>query len=410
MGVQAGGRRVPPGQRGRPGDAEGPHGPHDAGLRRGLRAGAGADPGVAGPLPAGVGRRGGVGVPGLPKPAARRPGPRLRRRAHRLPPRGRGGARRPARRPRGGVAGSDDHRRAPGGRATARCAAGRSGSWSPATAGTRRRRGRSTRRGPATRRPGRRLGPPSSRRPCEHRRMGLLPADEDGPLVEAAAALAERLLVAAAEGRGRRERAQGRRIARLLDDPDGLAFVLALTDEVLRIRDPRPGRPPPRRRWSPPPTRRRSSGRSTASCCGPARRPPTRLPAVVMPLVAARVRAEVAGFVVDAERAAAPPLPGPAARRGDPGQPQPARRGHPRRRRGRAPPRRRGRGAAAPAGRRLRVGQDHARSARSCTSTAFDHEVGRVAEPGCAGSTTRPCGTGRPSSSTSTWRSTATST
>jgi hypothetical protein len=63
-------------------------------------------------------------------------------------------------------------------------------------------------------------------------------AADDESLSAAAESLATRLLVSGTSRRGRRERSQGQRIARLLEDPDGLAFVLALTDEVLRIRDP----------------------------------------------------------------------------------------------------------------------------------------------------------------------------
>jgi hypothetical protein len=65
------------------------------------------------------------------------------------------------------------------------------------------------------------------------------PVTATTPSARRAEALATRLLERAVERRGWRERMQGRRIARLLDDPDGLAFVLALTDEVLRIRDRR---------------------------------------------------------------------------------------------------------------------------------------------------------------------------
>ncbi|MGI8429520.1 MAG: proline dehydrogenase family protein [Solirubrobacteraceae bacterium] len=123
---------------------------------------------------------------------------------------------------------------------------------------------------------------------------------DDGELVRRTERLAERLLNDAIRRRGRRERTQGRRIARLLEDKDGLAFVLALTDEVLRIRDP--GR----------------AGRHFQSLVGGSRGPlflgpldrallrlgasaAAHLPRIVMPLVQARVRSELAGFVVAAE-------------------------------------------------------------------------------------------------------------
>jgi RHH-type proline utilization regulon transcriptional repressor/proline dehydrogenase/delta 1-pyrroline-5-carboxylate dehydrogenase len=122
----------------------------------------------------------------------------------------------------------------------------------------------------------------------------------DDDLVRQAEELAERLLRDASGRRGGRERAQGRRITRLLDDEEGLAFVLALTDEVLRIRDPY------------------RAARHFQSLAGGGRAPrflgsidrallragataAVRLPRLVMPLVRARVRAELADFVVDAE-------------------------------------------------------------------------------------------------------------
>ncbi len=123
---------------------------------------------------------------------------------------------------------------------------------------------------------------------------------EDRELIAQTEELAERLLADAIRRRGWRERSQGRRIARLLNDENGLAFVLALTDEVLRIRDPR------------------RAARHFANLVGGGRGPlflgrldrallrfgaavATRLPGVVMPLVQARVRAELASFVIAAE-------------------------------------------------------------------------------------------------------------
>ena len=127
------------------------------------------------------------------------------------------------------------------------------------------------------------------------------PADAgEAALVARAEALAERLLVEALSGRGWRERLQGQRIARLLADPDGLAFVIALTDEVLRIRDPERaarhfrglvatgGRP----RFLGPVDRTLLRAGAGAAA---------RLPKLVMPLLLARVRAELAPFLVAAE-------------------------------------------------------------------------------------------------------------
>ncbi len=123
---------------------------------------------------------------------------------------------------------------------------------------------------------------------------------EDRELIGQAERLAERLLTDALRRQGRRERFQGRRIARLLNDEAGLAFVLALTDEVLRIRDPHraahhfqslagDGRAP------------RFLGRADKALLRGGAAAATRFPRIVMPLVKARVRAELASFVVAAE-------------------------------------------------------------------------------------------------------------
>ncbi len=119
-------------------------------------------------------------------------------------------------------------------------------------------------------------------------------------LAARAEALATRILSEASAGRGASERRRSRRVARLLDDADGLAFVLALTDEVLRIRD------------------RRRAARHLRELVASLGRPAflgtvdgvllrggsalaERLPLFVMPLVTSRVRAELAPFVVSSE-------------------------------------------------------------------------------------------------------------
>jgi RHH-type transcriptional regulator, proline utilization regulon repressor / proline dehydrogenase / delta 1-pyrroline-5-carboxylate dehydrogenase len=121
----------------------------------------------------------------------------------------------------------------------------------------------------------------------------------DAVLIERAESLAAGLLDDAIRRRSRRERVQGRRIARMLDDPQGLEFIVALTDEVLRIRDPRRAA-----------RHLRSLVAGTrAGFLGPFDRLALRvgamvasvLPTVVMPLVNARVRAELSGFVIAAE-------------------------------------------------------------------------------------------------------------
>jgi RHH-type proline utilization regulon transcriptional repressor/proline dehydrogenase/delta 1-pyrroline-5-carboxylate dehydrogenase len=132
--------------------------------------------------------------------------------------------------------------------------------------------------------------------------MTLTAADRahENELVARAEALAEMLLVDALGRRGWRERVQGGRVARLLRDDDGLAFVLALTDEVLRIRDARraaehfqalvaENHSP---RFLGPVDRRLL--RIGAAAAG-------RSPGIVMPLVRARVRAELSSFIVAAE-------------------------------------------------------------------------------------------------------------
>jgi RHH-type proline utilization regulon transcriptional repressor/proline dehydrogenase/delta 1-pyrroline-5-carboxylate dehydrogenase len=122
----------------------------------------------------------------------------------------------------------------------------------------------------------------------------------EAELVIRAEALATRLLATAnAVNRGR-ERRRGRRISRLLDDPAGLAFVLALTDEVMRIRD---GRRAARQLRSLVDSLPSASflGRLDRAALAAGAVTADALPHVVMPLVEARVRTELAPFVQPAE-------------------------------------------------------------------------------------------------------------
>lgn len=131
-------------------------------------------------------------------------------------------------------------------------------------------------------------------------------ADTDRQLVATAEVLAARLLAQAGSHTTGPERRQGKRIARLLADRSGRAFVLALTDEVLRIRDDRRAA----RHF-----RSVVNGSARPSFLGPLDRlalaggaaVASALPRVVMPLVTARVRGELAPFVRAAE-------PGPLGR------------------------------------------------------------------------------------------------
>jgi RHH-type transcriptional regulator, proline utilization regulon repressor / proline dehydrogenase / delta 1-pyrroline-5-carboxylate dehydrogenase len=122
----------------------------------------------------------------------------------------------------------------------------------------------------------------------------------DDELVDRAEALATLLLGESSAANRGRERRQARRIARLLDDPAGLSFVLALTDEVLRIRDHRRAaghlhsivQSLPRLEFL---------GRFDRAALAAGLASANALPQVVMPLVDARVRAELAPFVRPAE-------------------------------------------------------------------------------------------------------------
>lgn len=139
-------------------------------------------------------------------------------------------------------------------------------------------------------------------------------ASQDAAWTDEAEALAERLLADALVRRGRREEAQGRRIARILDHPGGLGFIMALTDEVLRIRDPARAAHALQDLVASPSAAAANGARNAeradkANFLGPLDRLALaaggelagRLPRVVMPLARARVRGELSGFVIDAE-------------------------------------------------------------------------------------------------------------
>ena len=115
--------------------------------------------------------------------------------------------------------------------------------------------------------------------------------------VDRAVATASELLTAASAGRRRRESAQARRMSRILSAPGGFDLLLALTDEVLRIRQPR------------------RAGEVLAelaegdtSALGPLDRlalgAGSRLapfvPGIVVPLARRRVRAEMGGVILPA--------------------------------------------------------------------------------------------------------------
>lgn len=120
---------------------------------------------------------------------------------------------------------------------------------------------------------------------------------------EQAERLAAELLRRARDHDSAKERRRRRRVSRLLDDAAGKAFILELTDEIVRIRDPARAA----RRLDELITSHglpRFAGpfdRLALRAAGPAAR---RLPRVVMPAVVARLRREFAGVVLPAEERA----------------------------------------------------------------------------------------------------------
>ncbi|MEY2419300.1 MAG: RHH-type transcriptional regulator, proline utilization regulon repressor / proline dehydrogenase [Actinomycetota bacterium] len=123
--------------------------------------------------------------------------------------------------------------------------------------------------------------------------------NRDPVLVEAAVALAARLLEAAQETETRAQRRHRKRLARMLADDDSRRFTLELADEVLRIHDPRraaarlrevvhEGMPPflgPLDRFM------LKTGAAAAHV----------VPRVVMPMVASRVRRETSTVLLPAD-------------------------------------------------------------------------------------------------------------
>src|SRR5580658_6621764 len=122
---------------------------------------------------------------------------------------------------------------------------------------------------------------------------------EDDALAKRAEDLAAHWLDGSARVRAGELR-RTRRVGRLLDDPEGLTFVLALTDEVLRIRDPKRAarlfRELVKGGGIP-----KFMGRLDRVSVGVGSFLSGLFPRVVMPLVLARVRAELSGYVVPAE-------------------------------------------------------------------------------------------------------------
>jgi RHH-type transcriptional regulator, proline utilization regulon repressor / proline dehydrogenase / delta 1-pyrroline-5-carboxylate dehydrogenase len=126
---------------------------------------------------------------------------------------------------------------------------------------------------------------------------------DDQVAVARAEQLAAELLERAKAYDDRGERRRRRRVSRLLDDPAGKTFVLELTDEIVRIRDPARA------------ARRLDdlvSARGVPRFAGPLDRLALRLagplanrfPRAVMPAVIARLRREFAGVVLPVEERA----------------------------------------------------------------------------------------------------------
>jgi len=122
----------------------------------------------------------------------------------------------------------------------------------------------------------------------------------DAKRTQQAVALAEQLLVEAKARTTTRERARRRRLARLIDDPAGREVLLRLTDEVVRIEDPR--RAAERFRAIVGGHSLRAFGGVDRLGLHLARMATTVSPRAVMPLVRWRLRYESHGIVLPAER------------------------------------------------------------------------------------------------------------
>jgi len=129
---------------------------------------------------------------------------------------------------------------------------------------------------------------------------GTVEGTTDRDLMARAEELAEQILVAAHHYDTAAERKRRHQVARLLDDPRGKAFLLALTDEVVRIHDPVRA------------ARRLNdlvaehgvpgfAGRLDQLMLRAGALAAPRLPRVVMPLVVNRLRHEFEGVILPAE-------------------------------------------------------------------------------------------------------------
>ena len=237
----------------------------------------------------------------------------------------------------------------------------------------------------------------------------------EGPLAHRAVELAEALLREAREQQTPEERAQAKKLARMMADPHGKELTIALADQAFRSH--RPERIADQLALSP----RAVRGATVHGLVGAGGAPPGRRHGALSPQPGGASRREPP-TPGDAERHPArrgggpPPLPRGAAPRGHATEPQPARRGDPRRGGGSAPAGRVPR-AARPRRRRVHLGEGlvDLQPDRSRRLSRDGRARGRAAahalprrRRGIATGT--PTGGSRRSSSTSTWRSTATST
>lgn len=123
--------------------------------------------------------------------------------------------------------------------------------------------------------------------------------DNDPQLAGDAVHLAEKLVKQATHAASRSERRRLKRFAKLLGNDDGKIFVGALTDEVLRVRDPR--RAADRFKNLVAQTDLRFATNADGAMLYVGSRLASRVPRLVMALVQARLRREAAHVVVPAE-------------------------------------------------------------------------------------------------------------